>query len=107
MAKKQIVIEDIKEMLENGKTRKEINEFYDLNPKEIKYLWGIEELKHSKPSKYSIGIEIVAKEDVKPKFIQHTFNFDEEHPEDKPETIIIEQGFNSTGGSPFSKPLGF
>lgn len=101
MAKKQIVIEDIKEMLENGKTRKEINEFYGLNPKEIKYLWGIEELKHSKPSKYSIGIEIVNKEDINSKVIQHTFEFNENTSEDKLETTIVQQGFETSEGNSF------
>ena len=57
--KRKIVLQDILDMLEEGKDRKEINEFYELNPREAKALWTNPKLKGVKKAKYSIGIELV------------------------------------------------
>lgn len=62
--KRKIVLQDILAMLEEGKSRKEINEYYELNPREAKTLWANPKLKGVKKAKYSIGIELVEEADV-------------------------------------------
>lgn len=62
--KRKIVLQDILAMLEEGKSRKEINEYYELNPREAKVLWANPKLKGVKKAKYSIGIELVEEEEV-------------------------------------------
>lgn len=63
--KRKIVLQDILAMLEEGKSRKEINEYYELNPREAKeVLWSNPKLKGVKKAKYSIGIELVEEEEV-------------------------------------------
>jgi hypothetical protein len=57
--KRKIVLKDILAMLEEGKSRKEINEYYELNPREAKVLWANPKLKGVKKAKYSIGFELV------------------------------------------------
>ena len=62
--KRKIVLQDILAMLEEGKSRKEINEYYELNPREAKVLWANPKLKGVKKAKYSIGIELIEEEEV-------------------------------------------
>ena len=63
--KRKIVLQDILAMLEEGESRKEINEYYELNPREAKeVLWSNPKLKGVKKAKYSIGIELVEEEEV-------------------------------------------
>ena len=62
--KRKIVLQDILAMLEEGKSRKEINEYYELNPREAKTLWANPKLKGVKKAKYSIGIELVEEEEA-------------------------------------------
>lgn len=63
--KRKIVLKDILAMLKEGKSRKEINEYYELNPREAKeVLWSNPKLKGVKKAKYSIGIELVEEDDV-------------------------------------------
>lgn len=63
--KRKIVLQDILAMLEEGKSRKEINEYYELNPREAKeVLWSNPKLKGVKKAKYSIGIELVEEEEI-------------------------------------------
>lgn len=63
--KRKIVLRDILAMLKEGKSRKEINEYYELNPREAKeVLWNHPKLKGVKKAKYSIGIELVDEEEV-------------------------------------------
>ena len=62
--KRKIVLQDILAMLEEGKSRKEINEYYELNPREVKVLWANPKLKGVKKAKYSIGIELIEEEEV-------------------------------------------
>lgn len=58
--KRKIALKDILAMLKEGKSRKEINEYYELNPREAKeVLWSHPKLKGVKKAKYSIGIELV------------------------------------------------
>lgn len=57
--KRKIVIQDVLNMLKDGKSRKEINEYYQLNPREAKELWKHPSLMNKKPAKYSVGIELV------------------------------------------------
>lgn len=59
MATKQIKISEILEKLDSGKSRKEINEEYGLNPREIKALWSNEKLKNRKPAKYTVDFDLV------------------------------------------------
>jgi len=56
--KREINIQTILDMLNEGKKRSEINEELELNPAEIDFLWGLEELKFKKPKKYTIGIVV-------------------------------------------------
>ena len=49
---KQIVIADIKKMLEDGMDRKEIGKLLELNPREYTALWKHPELKGLKRAKY-------------------------------------------------------
>lgn len=62
--KRKIVLQNILAMLKEGKSRKEINEYYELNPREAKTLWANPKLKGVKKAKYSIGFELVDKEEV-------------------------------------------
>ena len=62
--KRKIVLQDILAMLEEGKSRKEINEYYELNPREAKVLWANPKLKGVKKAKYSIGFELIEEEEV-------------------------------------------
>lgn len=58
--KRQVRISEIIRLLkEEGKTRKEINELYELNKEEIKALWSNEKLKKMKTAKFVVGIEVV------------------------------------------------
>lgn len=59
MEKKPINISEILECLKGGKTRKEINELYDLNPVEVKALWNHPKLKNKKTAKYVMRIDLV------------------------------------------------
>lgn len=62
--KRKIVLQNILAMLKEGKSRKEINEYYELNPREAKTLWANPKLKGVKKAKYSIGFELVDEEEV-------------------------------------------
>ena len=62
--KRKIVLQDILAMLEEGKSRKEINEYYELNPREAKVLWANPKLKGVKKAKYSIVFELIEEEEV-------------------------------------------
>lgn len=63
--KRKIALKDILAMLKEGKSRKEINEYYELNPREAKeVLWSNPKLKGVKKAKYSIGIELVEEDDA-------------------------------------------
>ena len=63
--KEKLYYKDILAMLEEGKSRKEINEYYELNPREAKeFYWDNPKLKGVKKAKYSIGIELVEEEEV-------------------------------------------
>lgn len=63
--KRKIALKDILAMLKEGKSRKEINEYYELNPREAKeVLWSNPKLKGVKKAKYSIGIELVEEDGV-------------------------------------------
>ena len=60
MERKRIVLSEIKNLMKvEGKTRKEIEAIYQLNPLEAKALWKQEALKNIKPAKYTIGVEFV------------------------------------------------
>lgn len=77
--KRKIVLQDILAMLEEGKSRKEINEYYELNPREAKVLWANPKLKGVKKAKYSIGIELVEEEEVSgtnPESMPPDYNFE-------------------------------
>lgn len=58
MEKRKIAISDILKMLDEGKTRKEINTELGLNPREAKVIWSHSSLVHRKPAKYSVGVEL-------------------------------------------------
>lgn len=55
---KTIKIDEILKLLDEGKTRKEINEILELNPREAKFVWSHEKLRNKKPAKYSINISL-------------------------------------------------
>ncbi len=59
MERKKLSITEVLLMLDEGKSKDEINTFYELNPREIKALWQHPKLKGKKKAKYSVGIEIV------------------------------------------------
>ena len=59
MEKKQIVISEVKKLLEDGMNRKDITALYQLNPRDAKMLWNHPSLKGVKKAKYSVGIELV------------------------------------------------
>lgn len=61
---KEVILEDVIQMLNDGKSRKEINTHYDLNPRDQKDLWNIPELKGLKKAKYSPSIVIKRREEV-------------------------------------------
>ena len=68
MEKRKILISDILRMLDEGKTRKEINAELGLNPREVKVIWSHSQLVHRKPAKYSVGVELDTEERVGPSF---------------------------------------
>lgn len=57
--KKVLTIKEVLFLLETGMSRKEINTYFNLNPKESKKLWEHPKLKNRKTSKYKVNIEIV------------------------------------------------
>ena len=59
MEKKQIVISEVKKLLEDGMNRKEITAMYGLNKREADMLWNHPSLKGLKKAKYSVGITLV------------------------------------------------
>lgn len=59
MEKKQIVISEVKKLLEDGMNRKEITAMYGLNKREADMLWSHPSLKGVKKAKYSVGITLV------------------------------------------------
>ena len=59
MEKKQIVISEVKKLLEDGMNRKEITAMYGLNKREVDMLWSHPSLKGVKKAKYSVGITLV------------------------------------------------
>ena len=61
--KRQIVVEDVLEMLEAGKTRAEIKEHYGLNGVELKKLFQHEDLKGKRTHKER-SFEIVTRADL-------------------------------------------
>lgn len=62
MEKKVISIKEVLTLLDQGKSRKEINEHFNLNPKEIEALWNHPKLKNKRPAKYANNIEILDEE---------------------------------------------
>jgi hypothetical protein len=56
--KRKIVLSEVLSLLKDGKSRKEINIIYELNPLEVKALWGNEKLKNKKPAKYTINFDL-------------------------------------------------
>lgn len=86
MSKNQIVISEVLGMLNNGKSREEIREFYDITPTELKLLFNHPKLKGKKTKKaIETSFEIVD---------------DTETPVIQPET---EQAFPDTS-SPYQNP---
>jgi hypothetical protein len=59
MEKKQIVISEVKKLLEDGMNRKDITALYQLNKRESDMLWQHPSLKGIKKAKYSVGIELI------------------------------------------------
>ncbi len=57
--KRRITISEVLRLLEEGMTRKEINEYYQLNPRTAKELWRHPKLVNKRPSKYKLDILIV------------------------------------------------
>ena len=60
---KEVILEDVIQMLNDGKSREEINAYYELNPRDKKDLWNLPELKGLKKAKYSPSIVIKRRED--------------------------------------------
>ena len=61
---KEVILEDVIQMLNDGKSREEINAHYELNPRDKKDLWNLPELKGLKKAKYSPSIVIKRREEV-------------------------------------------
>jgi hypothetical protein len=59
---KDVIVEDVIEMLEDGMSREEINVHYELNPRDKKDLWSNPALKGVKRSKYKPSIVIKRRE---------------------------------------------
>lgn len=57
--KRKITVSEVLSLLDEGKTRKEIEKYFGLNPREAKELWKHPKLINKKPAKYSVGIVIV------------------------------------------------
>lgn len=71
---KEVILEDVIQMLNDGKSRKEINAHYELNPRDQKDLWNVPELKGLKKAKYSPSIVIKRREEVIPTINELTGN---------------------------------
>lgn len=56
---KPVKLSEVIQMLENGKSRTEINAELELNPREAKFLWSNEKLKGIKKNKFKIEIDLV------------------------------------------------
>lgn len=61
---KEVILEDVIQMLNDGKGREEVNAHYELNPRDKKDLWNLPELKGLKKAKYSPSIVIKRREEV-------------------------------------------
>ena len=57
--KRKITVQEILRMLDEGKSRKEINKYFQLNPREIKEVWKHPSLANKKPAKHTIGVILV------------------------------------------------
>jgi len=69
--KRKIVIKDVLAMLEDGKDRKMINNYYGLNSKEASLLWNHPSVKGVRRSTQTIGIEIVEEDTSTEEELQH------------------------------------
>ncbi len=54
--KRALSLREIMTMLDAGMTRKEINEYFGLNPREAKVIWSDSRLTNKKPAKYKVGV---------------------------------------------------
>lgn len=72
--KKVLSISEVLSLLDAGMTRKEINTYFNLNPKESKKLWDHPKLKNRKTSKYKVNIEIIDDDEVSNNTTSNTVN---------------------------------